>query len=345
MSEAPSAPRAVILTVDDDPGVSRAVTRDLRRRYGSDYRIVRAESGAAALEALRELKLRGDLVSLLIADHRMPEMNGVEFLARALDVYPAARSILLTAYADTDAAIDAINIVDLDHYLLKPWDPPETKLYPVVDSLLYAWLAEDHRAVLGTRVVGHRWEATNRVSALVGAAKQYSQLDRATEQDVDVHDLLDSTVTMLAGKIPDGVRIVKEYGTGLPRIPAYPAELNQVWTNLIDNAVAAMDQAGTLTIGTSLDRDTLLVEFRDTGPGVPDQIKGRIFDPFFTTKPVGRGTGLGLDISWRIVANRHHGDLSVESVPGDTRFRVRLPLTWHGAGGSPERGAASAAAG
>jgi len=156
MTEAPSAPRTVILTVDDDPGVSRAVARDLRRRYGSDYRIVRAESGAAALEALQELKLRGDLVSLLIADHRMPEMNGVEFLERALDVYPAARSILLTAYADTDAAIDAINIVDLDHYLLKPWDPPETKLYPVVDSLLDAWLAEDHRAVLETRVVGHR---------------------------------------------------------------------------------------------------------------------------------------------------------------------------------------------
>jgi thioredoxin reductase (NADPH) len=159
MSEAPSAPRTVILTVDDDPGVSRAVARDLRRRYGGDYRVVRAESGAAALEALQELKLRGDLVSLLIADHRMPEMNGVEFLGRALDVFPAARSILLTAYADTDAAIDAINIVDLDHYLLKPWDPPETKLYPVVDALLDAWLAEDHRAVLETRVVGHRWSA------------------------------------------------------------------------------------------------------------------------------------------------------------------------------------------
>jgi thioredoxin reductase (NADPH) len=159
MSETASEPRAVILTVDDDPGVSRAVARDLRRRYGGDYRIVRAESGASALEALHELKLRGDLVALLIADHRMPDMNGVEFLENAATVFPGARSILLTAYADTDAAIDAINIVDLDHYLLKPWDPPEEKLYPVVDNLLDLWLAADHRAVLETRVVGHRWSA------------------------------------------------------------------------------------------------------------------------------------------------------------------------------------------
>ncbi|ACU75241.1 response regulator receiver modulated FAD- dependent pyridine nucleotide-disulphide oxidoreductase [Catenulispora acidiphila DSM 44928] len=159
MSEPAAAPRTVILTVDDDPGVSRAVARDLRHRYGGDYRIVRAESGASALEALHELKLRGDLVALLIADHRMPEMNGVEFLERALEVFPGARSVLLTAYADTDAAIDAINVVDLDHYLLKPWDPPEEKLYPVVDTLLDLWLAADHRAVLDTRVVGHRWSA------------------------------------------------------------------------------------------------------------------------------------------------------------------------------------------
>jgi thioredoxin reductase (NADPH) len=159
MTETASEPRAVILTVDDDPGVSRAVARDLRRRYGADYRIVRAESGASALEALHELKLRGDLVALLIADHRMPDMNGVEFLENGLRVFPGARSILLTAYADTDAAIDAINIVDLDHYLLKPWDPPEEKFYPVVDNLLDLWLAADHRVVLETRVVGHRWSA------------------------------------------------------------------------------------------------------------------------------------------------------------------------------------------
>jgi len=149
--------RTAILTVDDDPGVSRAVARDLRRRYGDRHRIVRAESAAAALDALRQMKLRGELVAVILADYRMPEMNGIEFLERAMDIYPGARRVLLTAYADTGAAIDAINVVDLDHYLLKPWDPPEEKLYPVVDALLDAWLASDHRPVPETKVVGHRW--------------------------------------------------------------------------------------------------------------------------------------------------------------------------------------------
>ncbi|MGX5185063.1 ATP-binding protein [Streptomyces avermitilis] len=173
-------------------------------------------------------------------------------------------------------------------------------------------------------------DSTTRVSTLVGAAKQYSQLDRAPYQVVDVHELLDSTLLMLSGKIGSGTKVVKEYDRTLPRIPAYPGELNQVWTNLIDNAVAAMKEnggEGTLTVRTALDRDQALVEFRDTGPGVPAEIRGRIFDPFFTTKPVGEGTGLGLDISWRIVVNKHHGSLEVQSVPGDTRFQVRLPLT------------------
>jgi thioredoxin reductase (NADPH) len=151
--------RTAILTVDDDPGVSRAVTRDLRRRYGERHRIVRAESGDAALDALREMRLRGDEVAVIVADYRMPGMNGIEFLERAMDLYPAARRVLLTAYADTGAAIDAINVVDLDHYLLKPWDPPEEKLYPVLDELLSKWQAEERRPVHVTKVVGHRWSA------------------------------------------------------------------------------------------------------------------------------------------------------------------------------------------
>jgi thioredoxin reductase (NADPH) len=151
--------RTAILTVDDDPGVSRAVARDLRRRYGDRHRIVRAESAMAALDALRQMKLRGELVAVILADYRMPELNGIEFLERAMDIYPGARRVLLTAYADTGAAIDAINVVDLDHYLLKPWDPPEEKLYPVVDALLDAWMASDHRPVPETKVVGHRWSA------------------------------------------------------------------------------------------------------------------------------------------------------------------------------------------
>jgi thioredoxin reductase (NADPH) len=159
MTEQAETIRTAILTVDDDPGVSRAVARDLRRRYGEHNRIVRAESGADALEALRQMKLRGDLVAVILADYRMPGMNGIEFLERAMDIYPGARRVLLTAYADTGAAIDAINVVDLDHYLLKPWDPPEEKLYPVVDALLDAWMESDHRPVPETKVVGHRWSA------------------------------------------------------------------------------------------------------------------------------------------------------------------------------------------
>jgi thioredoxin reductase (NADPH) len=151
--------RSVLVTVDDDPGVSRAVARDLRRRYGEHHRIVRAESGDTALEALRQMKLRGDQVAVLLADYRMPGMTGIEFLERAMDVYPYAKRILLTAYADTSAAIDAINIVDLDHYLLKPWDPPEEKLYPVIDDLLRAWQDEDRKPVREAKLVGHRWSA------------------------------------------------------------------------------------------------------------------------------------------------------------------------------------------
>jgi thioredoxin reductase (NADPH) len=159
MEQAAARPRSAIITVDDDPDVSRAVARDLRRRYGEQHRIVRAESGAAALDALREMKLRGDLVAVILADYRMPQLNGIEFLERAMDIYPGTRRALLTAYADTGAAIDAINVVDLDYYLLKPWDPPEEKLYPVVDDLLAAWLSSDHRPVPETKVIGHRWSA------------------------------------------------------------------------------------------------------------------------------------------------------------------------------------------
>jgi signal transduction histidine kinase len=173
-------------------------------------------------------------------------------------------------------------------------------------------------------------DSTARISHLVDAAKQYAQLDRAPYRVVDVHELLDSTLLMLSGKLGPGIEVVKDYDRALPPVPAYLAELNQVWTNLVDNAVSAMNGAGgqgTLTVRTARDHERLLVEFRDTGPGIPPEIKDRIFDPFFTTKPVGEGTGLGLDISWRIVVNKHHGSLRVESVPGDTRFQVLLPLT------------------
>jgi len=139
------ADKPVLLTVDDDPGVARAIERDLRRRFGSEYRVVRAESGEQALDVLSKLKLRDDRVALLLADQRMPRMTGVEFLERAIELFPHARRALLTAYADTEAAIKAINDVGLDHYLRKPWDPPEEKLFPTVEELLRTWQVEAPR--------------------------------------------------------------------------------------------------------------------------------------------------------------------------------------------------------
>ncbi|MEU8144549.1 ATP-binding protein [Nonomuraea sp. NPDC048901] len=194
------------------------------------------------------------------------------------------------------------------------------------------WLAE---AVEISQMLGEVTEATERITSLIASAKQYSQMDRAPFQVCDVHDLLDSTIAIFRGKIPPGITVVTDYDRTLPPIPAYAGELNQVWTNLIHNALDAMDGEGTLTIRTAHDEDEAIIEIGDTGPGVPDAIKDRIFEPFFTTKTVGQGTGLGLDISYRIVAGRHGGELKARSTPGDTWFEVRLPLREASAAASP----------
>ncbi len=230
-----------------------------------------------------------------------------------------------------------------DHHLTAGW-----QLAPVLvaSGLDVDWLDEIRASIPGEHLeAGLRWityaleseqlmteieDSTDRIAGLIGAAKQYSQLDRAEHQQIDVHAGLDSTLIMLGAKVVQGITVVKDYDRTLPEIPAYPAELNQVWTNLIDNALAAMQGSGTLTLRTSRDGDVVLIEIGDTGPGVSRELTSKIFEPFFTTKPVGEGTGLGLDISWRIVVNRHAGDLRVQSVPGDTRFQVRLPLTGSG---------------
>lgn len=149
--------KPVILVVDDDLQVLRAIERDLRRKYGSNYRIVRADSADSALDALRQVKLRGDVVALLLSDQRMPGITGVEFLQQAMNIVPDAKRALLTAYADTDAAIRAINGAKIDYYLMKPWDPPEEQLYPIIDDLLESWLVSYEPPFEGIRVVGHRW--------------------------------------------------------------------------------------------------------------------------------------------------------------------------------------------
>ncbi|MEU5882566.1 FAD-dependent oxidoreductase [Spirillospora sp. NPDC047279] len=190
--------KPVLLTVDDDPGVSRAVARDLRRRYAESYRVVRAESGPQALDSLRELRLRGDDTALLLADHRMPEMTGVEFLEEAMDLFPYARRVLLTAYADTDAAIRAINVVDLDHYMLKPWNPPDEKFYPVIDSQLDAWRRTERTPPDELRVVGHRW-----------SSRSYQVRDFLARNQVPYTWLLDTS--------PEAAELIKAAGS--PELP------------------------------------------------------------------------------------------------------------------------------
>jgi signal transduction histidine kinase len=167
-------------------------------------------------------------------------------------------------------------------------------------------------------------DSTERVSALVAAVKSYSQVDRASLQLIDVTEGIDSTLAMLGHKLR-GVTVIRDYGTDVPLIEASPGELNQVWTNIIDNAIDAMDGAGTLRISTRASPQGVVVEIGDTGPGIPPDVQARAFEPFYTTKDVGKGTGLGLDISRRIVVERHHGQITIVSRPGQTVFRIHLP--------------------
>jgi signal transduction histidine kinase len=170
-------------------------------------------------------------------------------------------------------------------------------------------------------------ESTRRISELVAAVRSYSQLDRASLQRVEVTEGLDSTLVMLGHKLRDGVTVVRDYGADAPRIEAYAGELNRVWTNLIDNAVDAMEGTGTLRVATRADGDGLVVEIADTGPGMPPEVAARAFEAFYTTKDVGKGTGLGLDIARRIVEDRHGGTITIDSRPGETVLRVRLPAS------------------
>jgi signal transduction histidine kinase len=168
-------------------------------------------------------------------------------------------------------------------------------------------------------------EASRRISGLVAAIRSYSQMDRAATQRIDVTDGLESTLVMLGYKLGDGVTVIRDYGSGVPRIEAYPGELNQVWTNLIDNAVDAMGGAGTLRLATRAEGDDVVIEVGDTGPGMPPEVAARAFEPFYSTKDVGKGTGLGLDIARRIVVERHGGTITIDSLPGETVLRISIP--------------------
>jgi thioredoxin reductase (NADPH) len=210
-------PKPVLLTVDDDREVLRAIERDLRRNYASEYRVLRAESGQAALEILRELKLRNNSVALFLVDQRMPGLSGVEFLEQAIDLYPDAKRVLLTAYADTDAAIAAINEVGVNHYLLKPWDPPQENLYPVLDDLLEDWQAAFPPQFEGIRVLGNRWSPAshNIKDFLARNHVPYQWLDiEKSGTDGDVRALVDLLIDEEKSNLPlvifpDGLRLRK----------------------------------------------------------------------------------------------------------------------------------------
>ncbi|MET8142378.1 ATP-binding protein [Sphaerisporangium sp. NPDC005288] len=300
-----------------------------------------AAAAVRATAVLRERVAHMRHKLAMIADGRLDGSRLHELVELQEEaVKRAAGAAPLSAMATADAEDELSDWLD-DHDIAGGWELASTLVAGGIDA---EWLERISGAVGGENLeAAVRWltytveteqlmceiaEAVTRMSTLVAAAKQYSQLDRAPYQTVDVHDLLGATLTMMQAKIPEGVRVVKEYDRTVPLIPAYAAELNQVWTNLIDNAFSAMrEEGGTLTVRTGHDTERVFVEIGDSGPGIPAEIRPRIFEPFFTTKPVGEGTGLGLDISYRIIVNKHHGDIKVESHPGDTRFRVLLPIT------------------
>ncbi|HEU5483515.1 MAG TPA: ATP-binding protein [Microlunatus sp.] len=300
-----------------------------------------AAAAVRATAALRERvsRMRGKLAHLATAD-----IDGQAFSA-LLEVQEAAIERLakveeMTTVEVADAEDATADWLD-EHGVADGWDLAPALVAAGVDP---DWLDEvaakvpDELLADGIHWVAYALEteqlmseiedSTLRISTLVGAAKQYSQLDRAAHADVDVKEGLISTIIMLKHKIKSGppVELVKDFAADLPLVPAHPAELNQVWTNLIDNALQAMPDGGTLTVRTALDGDCVLVEIGDTGVGIPPELRDKVFEPFFTTKPVGEGTGLGLDICYRVITQRHGGDLRVISEPGDTRFQVRLPV-------------------
>ncbi|HEX3087704.1 MAG TPA: ATP-binding protein, partial [Ilumatobacteraceae bacterium] len=202
------------------------------------------------------------------------------------------------------------------------FDECETVSGPDTLGPALQWISSTIQA---TSLLSELTDTTNRISNLVEAVKSYSQMDRSAMQHIDIHDGIESTLVMLAPKLAK-VDVQRDFGGDVPAIDAYAAELNQVWTNLIDNAIDAMDGHGTLRLSTHLDGGCIFVDIGDSGHGMPSAVQDRAFEPFFTTKDVGKGTGLGLDISRRIIVDRHGGEITFDSVPGETIAHVRLPV-------------------
>lgn len=292
-----------------------------------------AAATARAVEALREVcdNLLGSLVDLAEGSITATQFVELDSLRRTLGQGPAQTSRIL---ADRE---DELTQWLEEHDVTEAWRIAPVlaeggadvawcdRIAQVIPSQgLSAGLAWAASTLSATSILDEMQDATSRVSGLVAAVKSYTQLDRASVQLIDVTDGLDSTLAMLRHKLADGVSVEREYQPGLPRIEANPGQLNQVWTNLIDNAVDAMNGSGTLVLRARAETESVIVEVIDDGPGMTAEIQAHAFEPFFTTKDVGKGTGLGLDISRRII-EEHHGQVTITSGPGKTVLRVQLP--------------------
>ena len=293
---------------------------------------------AAARRAAAHLKQTTDRVqSYLCQLSKTLEPEHWQYLLNAAQEASAQNPPELDHLARSDRAEAIANWLDA-HGLASAWDLAPTFVNAGLDL---AWLEQlaaklppaTHADAIGwlearlnlKSLVSEVEQSTGRIEKLVKAVKSYSYMDQSPMQEVDIHEGIESTLTMLGHKLKN-VTLVRAFDRSLPRILAYGSELNQVWTNLIDNAIHAVNGTGKISIGTSLEDNQLVVEIVDNGPGIPPEVQAHMFEPFFTTKSVGTGTGLGLIISNRIVGDRHGGEIEFESRPGETRFKVRLPI-------------------
>jgi signal transduction histidine kinase len=293
---------------------------------------------AASRRAAAHLQQTTDkLQSFLCGLAESLESEHWQYLVNVAQEASERKALEIDHLARSDRAEVIANWLD-KHGVVSAWDLAPTFVNAGLDS---AWLEElagtippaSHADALGwvearlrlKSLVSEIDQSTSRIAELVKAVKSYSYMDQSPVQEVDIHEGIESTLTMLGHKLKN-VTLVRAFDRSLPRIPAYGSELNQVWTNLIDNAIAAVNGTGKICVGTSLEHDQVVVEIVDNGPGIPPETQARMFEPFFTTKSVGTGTGLGLVISNRIVGDRHGGEIEFESKPGETRFKVRLPI-------------------
>jgi len=298
---------------------------------------------AAAQRASKSLKEAMDNVrnaSLRLLQH--PLTN-----EQRMAVFAFERDVTDRVAEKSDSHLDPVALSDLEaeltecleeHKVEEPWkiagplaeanadlDKMEALRVDVGDDVLMDALRRVAAVITIFRLIHEIDNSTKRISELVTAIKRYSYMDQAALQEVDIREDLDNTLKIFGHWLKKGITVKRDYDPDLPKVCAYGSELNQVWTNLIDNAIDAMGGQGELRIVAKRALDAVCIEIGDNGPGIPDDVKSRIFDPFFTTKPVGEGTGLGLDTAMRIV-QKHHGTIEVKSKPGDTRFQVRMPL-------------------